>query len=54
MGKKDRIEELEAREWHQRYQDLDQKIGRFRNGYTAHGSPERHDLDRILADKEGK
>lgn len=33
---------------------LEQEIIRFRNGYTAFGSPERHELDRILADEEGK
>lgn len=40
--------------WHQRYWDLDRRIGRFRDGYTSFGSPERHVLDRILAGKEGK
>lgn len=34
--------------WHRRYWDLDQRIVRFRNGYTSFGSPERHELDRIL------
>lgn len=33
---------------------MEQEIARFRNGYTAYGSPERHELDRILADEEGK